>query len=219
MTANALGSLTWMCCSFVGSFLGGVVTSYVGEFANFILDSMTFLVSSIFIAQLFRYKNLQPDEIKKTLKRMNAEEMMHVQSSSSLEKVEDKAEEAANVELIETNDTEEKVESVDVIDESTDKDELADKYEPTQIEESEVMAKRSLLSLFIAQIKEFFIGFRFLFKHPYSKIIISNLASVIYICSSFSDFCESNWISALGIDGLCLLKNELRDFPTRGTNS
>ncbi|KAL0490231.1 yfiS [Acrasis kona] len=76
LTANALESLTWMCFSFVGSFLGGVCTSYIGTSANFILDSVAFLVSSLSVAQLFRYASLRPENIKIAILKMEGREQL-----------------------------------------------------------------------------------------------------------------------------------------------
>jgi MFS family permease len=180
VTANALGSVTWMCCSFIGSFLGGLIVATLGEMPNFILDSCTFLISSILIAQLFRYSHLHPNEIKKTLKRMAAEEIIHIQGTH-IEDV-DTPSEAANMELIEKDQNESKQVEEAITEPITRQEYETPTPELTQLEEIDLepIHKESFIFQVFAQVKEFVLGFRFLFKHPYilSLVFVKAIGSI-----------------------------------------
>ena len=52
ITANAIGSASWSTALCTGAMLGGVVVSEYGTDAAFIIDSMTFLLSSIILIPL-----------------------------------------------------------------------------------------------------------------------------------------------------------------------
>jgi MFS family permease len=50
--ANALGSATWSIMLSVGAAMGGIVAGKWGIYPSFIIDSVTFLISAVFIAQI-----------------------------------------------------------------------------------------------------------------------------------------------------------------------
>ena len=52
ITANAIGSASWSTALCIGAMLGGVVVSELGTDAAFIIDSITFLVSSLILIPL-----------------------------------------------------------------------------------------------------------------------------------------------------------------------
>ena len=52
ITANAIGSASWSTALCLGAMLGGVVVSEWGTDAAFIIDSLTFLLSSIILIPL-----------------------------------------------------------------------------------------------------------------------------------------------------------------------
>ena len=52
ITANAIGSASWSTALCIGAMLGGVVVSELGTDAAFIIDSVTFLVSSLILIPL-----------------------------------------------------------------------------------------------------------------------------------------------------------------------
>jgi MFS family permease len=64
-SASAIDALTWMSCTFIGGSVGGLITSTLGYFWNFTFNSMTYLISALFVAQLFRFPELNVDELKK----------------------------------------------------------------------------------------------------------------------------------------------------------
>ena len=49
LTANAISSATWSIMLAVGAGLGGIATEYIGTDGVFIIDSLTYLVSAVFI--------------------------------------------------------------------------------------------------------------------------------------------------------------------------
>jgi MFS family permease len=51
-TANALDAASWSTALCIGAMLGGVVVSYWGTDAAFIVDSLTFLVGTVFLVNL-----------------------------------------------------------------------------------------------------------------------------------------------------------------------
>jgi MFS family permease len=51
-TANALSSVTWSVMLALGAAIGGLVSGALGIYAAFIIDSITFLLSALFIAQI-----------------------------------------------------------------------------------------------------------------------------------------------------------------------
>jgi MFS family permease len=52
VAANALDSLTWSTMLAFGAFLGGVVAAFFGAEAAFVADSLSFLLSAVFIARI-----------------------------------------------------------------------------------------------------------------------------------------------------------------------
>lgn len=52
VAANALDSLTWSTMLAIGAFTGGVVAAFFGAAAAFIADSLSFLLSAMFIARI-----------------------------------------------------------------------------------------------------------------------------------------------------------------------
>jgi MFS family permease len=138
VAANALESLTWMCCSFLGSFLGGLVVSYFGVGANFILDAVTFILSSLCILQLFKFDSLKPEQIKKSL------EMLHEKEKSMV-----------------TQDIEMSTPTLDspvyLVTEELIEEPVVKEEEPRK-----TFAQQVLL-----QMKEFVIGIRYIFTNPY----------------------------------------------------
>ena len=60
LTANALSSATWSVMLALGAGLGGIATEFLGTDAVFILDSLTYLVSAVFI-----YRTVIPQETDK----------------------------------------------------------------------------------------------------------------------------------------------------------
>jgi MFS family permease len=49
VTANALGAVTWSVLLTSGSLAGGIVTTFLGPYVAFLLNSLTFLLSALFI--------------------------------------------------------------------------------------------------------------------------------------------------------------------------
>lgn len=162
VTANVLESLTWMCCSFFGSFLGGLVTSTAGVGANFILDAFTFLLSSICIAQLFRFRTLDPAEIKKSLKKISDAELeQHITN---------------NTESIYPNEAETVTKQDIIEDEHAIIEEIPDTLNDKHIKSS------NFLNKVYEQMREFMVGIRFIFKNPYilSLVFIKACCAINY---------------------------------------
>ena len=64
-SSSAIDALTWMACTLIGGALGGFVTATLGYFWNFTLNSVTYLISALFVAQLFRFPELSLNELTK----------------------------------------------------------------------------------------------------------------------------------------------------------
>ncbi len=52
VAANALDSLTWSTMLALGAFLGGIVAAFFGADAAFVADSLSFLLSAVFISRI-----------------------------------------------------------------------------------------------------------------------------------------------------------------------
>ncbi len=146
-----------------------------------------FLLSSVCLAQLFRFKNLHPDEIKKTVQRIAEEEIAHHQRAEievqpTSVTVEDT--EPTEVEL-ETIDTEPQIEEEPTVS-TTNNQEL------TQLEEVPV-EKESFAKEVVIQIKEFFIGFRFIFLHPYSALTIYSYLHLVLTLIFIKAIGSAHW--------------------------
>ena len=61
ITANAIGSASWSTALCLGAMLGGIVVSKWGTDAAFIIDSMTFLLSSIILIPLIIEQSIDDD--------------------------------------------------------------------------------------------------------------------------------------------------------------
>ncbi len=61
ITANAIGSASWSTALCLGAMLGGIVVSKWGTDAAFIIDSMTFLLSSIILIPLIIEQSVDDD--------------------------------------------------------------------------------------------------------------------------------------------------------------
>ena len=61
ITANAIGSASWSTALCLGAMLGGIVVSKWGTDAAFIIDSMTFLLSSIILIPLVIEQSVDDD--------------------------------------------------------------------------------------------------------------------------------------------------------------
>ena len=59
-TANALDAASWSTALCIGAMLGGVVVSYWGTDAAFIVDSLTFLVGTLFLLNLKLPQTIEP---------------------------------------------------------------------------------------------------------------------------------------------------------------
>ncbi len=59
-TANALDAASWSTALCIGAMLGGVVVSYWGTNAAFIVDSLTFLVGTLFLLNLKLPQTIEP---------------------------------------------------------------------------------------------------------------------------------------------------------------
>ena len=54
LTANTLDNLVWSSSAAIGSLLGAIITSSIGTNASFIIDSVSFILSAIFLSFLLR---------------------------------------------------------------------------------------------------------------------------------------------------------------------
>src|SRR6476619_1383007 len=61
VAANAISSVTWSAMLTIGAAIGGVITGWFGTNAAFILDSLSYVLSAIFIASI-RFPKRPPRE-------------------------------------------------------------------------------------------------------------------------------------------------------------
>jgi MFS family permease len=64
LVANALSGSTWSIATGLASGIGGLVVSVLGTDANFIMDSLTYVISAICVLQLFRL-GIKGSKVKK----------------------------------------------------------------------------------------------------------------------------------------------------------
>jgi len=62
VTANTLGNITWSTILMMGAAVGGVVTFVFGTDLNFIFDSLSYLLSAVFISLIKIKKTTKEDE-------------------------------------------------------------------------------------------------------------------------------------------------------------
>jgi len=144
LVAKSLDSLTWMFCSFVGSSLGGLITSVAGPSANFIVDAITFLASSFCVYRLCKFPDF-----------FSTEEKPQVEE----EQVPDSP--VSEIELRQMSPIEENGDEVALNDDTIDEEQ----------QKIETLKKSSKLRYIAASLKNYFFemmqGFLFLIKHPY----------------------------------------------------
>lgn len=97
IVANSLDGSTWSIAAALGSSIGGLVVAFLGTDANFIIDSITYGISFVCVAQLFRFKiknvyaNLKEEEAEKikeenvTVKEENISEITEKEYENSKE--------------------------------------------------------------------------------------------------------------------------------------
>src|SRR6185295_16303753 len=68
--ANAISSVTWSAMLTIGAAIGGVVTGWFGTNAAFILDSLSYVLSAIFIASIRFPKRPEREKTKLTIGKL-----------------------------------------------------------------------------------------------------------------------------------------------------
>jgi MFS family permease len=72
LVANALSGSTWSIATALASGIGGLVVSLLGTDANFIMDSLTYVISAVCVLQLFRL-GIQGSKVKEEINNSNVE--------------------------------------------------------------------------------------------------------------------------------------------------
>jgi hypothetical protein len=182
----------------LGSFLGAVTTSTIGVGANFIFDAITFLISSILVAQLFRYKSLRPAEIKRKILRI-AEREAAPEEEDELRLTENI--ELENQQVTDTNHESTDVGSDSIMTNENDVPEVAEELINPTIE------NEPFLKQVLHQIQEFFIGIRFVLRKPFilSLIFVKATGAINWASLDFV-FMVSNTVYSLIVNRKCVLK-------------
>lgn len=176
LTATTLDGITWMTCTLIGASLGGLVSSLLGQLANFCIDSITFLLSAFFVIQLFRYKDLGYEKLLKIEEKRLQEEMKEEIKEIVLKQEESIENQPLNQENIEEI-KEDIVEDPPVIDRII------------QTDPQDVQSELPILETktFSYQVGEVFRGIKYLLQNPYllSLVCIKGSFNFFFVCLEF----------------------------------
>eukprot|EP01080_Neovahlkampfia_damariscottae_P002323 gene2323-2791_t len=191
--SSAIDALTWMTCTFIGGSIGGLVTATLGYYWNFTLNSVTFLFSSLFVAQLFRFPELTVDELRKKAEQMDKEEkeeMLKNQESTDepielKENETDEKEETKEIQSVEKKEIEQKMEEEKETSVDLEPSNLI--YTENSIKEEELKQEPGALEAVKSFLTEMFLGIKYLIKNPYALSLVG-IKGTFVVAYIFMDF-------------------------------
>jgi MFS family permease len=168
ITATTLDGITWMTCTVIGASTGGLVTGIFGAQINFLIDSMSFLVSAFFVVQLFAFEDLAPHRLRGQIEKEGSEKTSQVDAPSEVNAVVTEVTEPISMteEVMEPPQENEQERLTETV-ESTLEDATISLETPLAHEKPE-----SFFSTLKQEFLGLFFGIRYLLQHPYLLTLV-----------------------------------------------